>query len=160
MRLYSSSIAVIILAAACTGGGDEIACADMQQMHQAVNAARSESRYCGDKLYATAPPLRLSFSLTEAATRHAKDMAALGFVAHQGSDGSRVGDRAKAVGYSRWAGENVAGGTATLDDTMAEFLASPGHCQNIMNPNAVEFGAACVVGSEPYRIYWTQVFGT
>lgn len=148
-----------LLLSSCGGGGDEIACADLQQMHQAVNAARSESRYCGDKLYATAPPLRLSFSLTEAAERHAKDMASLGFVAHQGSDGSRVNDRAAAVGYSRPAGENVAGGTDDLDETMAEFLASPGHCANIMNPNAVEFGAACRPGAAPYRVYWAQVFG-
>lgn len=101
-----------------------------------------------------------SFTLADGASRHAKDMAALGFVAHQGSDGSKVGDRAAAVGYSRPVGENVAGGTDDLADTMGEFLASSGHCANIMNPDAREFGAACVTGSEPFRIYWAQVFGT
>ena len=160
MKLYSSSIAVIILAAACAGCGDEIACADVQQMLSAVNQARSVSRYCGDKLYATAPPLRLSFSLSDAAARHAKDMASRGFVAHQGSDGSRVGDRSAAVGYSRPVGENVAGGTDDLSDTMGEFLASSDHCANVMNPDAREFGAACVTGAAPYRVYWAQVFGT
>ena len=152
-------LAAALAVSACGGGDNEASCPDLQAMHRAVNEARSQSRVCGDRLYGSAPPLRLSFVLSQAASRHTSDMASAGFVSHVGSDGSRVSTRAMAVGFRGSVGENVAGGTFPLEETMARFMESPAHCQNIMNPDATEFGAACSVGAPPYRVYWAQVFG-
>ena len=44
---------------------------------------------------------------------------------------------------------------------MAGWLASPGHCSNIMNPDFTEMGAAYAIDkSSAAGSYWTQVFGT
>ncbi len=53
-----------------------------------VNAARAQSRRCGDRELVAAPPLTLASELTVAAARHAGDMALNGTFRHQGSDGS------------------------------------------------------------------------
>jgi uncharacterized protein YkwD len=58
-------------------------------------------------------------------------------------------------------GENIAAGQTTVDSVMADWMASPGHCANIMRPEFVEMGVACVNGTpaNTYRTYWTMDFG-
>jgi Cysteine-rich secretory protein family len=58
-----------------------------------VNAARAQSRRCGDRELPAARPLRLSPTLTDAADRHARDMAQHGTFAHLGSDGTKPSER-------------------------------------------------------------------
>jgi uncharacterized protein YkwD len=43
--------------------------------------------------------------------------------------------------------------------TVADWLDSPGHCANIMNPAFTEMGAAYAVnpGNENRTPYWTQM---
>ena len=37
------------------------------------------------------------------------------------------------------------------------WLASPGHCANIMNPSYADIGTACVAsGTSSYPTYWTM----
>lgn len=74
-------------------------------------------------------------------------------MSHTGSDGSSPVQRIDREGYS-WSalGENVAFGYRNVASVMAGWLASPGHCSNIMNPNFTQLGAAEV------DYYWTQVF--
>jgi uncharacterized protein YkwD len=93
-------------------------------------------------------------ALTEAAERHSRDQADRGEMGHEGSDGSRVGDRATDVGY-RWSsiGENVASGTTSAARAMELWMESSGHRDNIVNCKFREIGVAQVEG------YWTQVFG-
>lgn len=84
-----------------------------------------------------------------------------GFFSHIGSDGSDVGERLSRARYlwSR-AGENLAYGTPSAyseDDIVAGWLASPGHCKNIMQPGFTEMGAAKHSGAFDY---WVQVFAT
>jgi len=44
---------------------------------------------------------------------------------------------------------------------MAGWLASPGHCSNIMNPDFSEMGAAYAIEENSAAVsYWTQAFGT
>jgi uncharacterized protein YkwD len=89
-------------------------------------------------------------------------MAQRDYFRHAGKDGSEVGDRAKRQGYEwRRIGENIATGQGSAAQAVAGWLASPGHCANIMNPEFTESGAAYAVntGSDTV-IYWTQVFGT
>lgn len=115
--------------------------------------ARAESRECGTERMPPAPPLALEARLQWAAAAHSQDMADHREMSHAGSDGSNPAQRIARVGYrsSAW-GENVAWGYRSVASVMAGWLASPGHCKNIMNPNFTELGAAEV------NYYWTQVF--
>jgi hypothetical protein len=127
---------------------------------QAVNAARAEPRTCGDRFYPAAPPLAWSDALGNAALAHSSEMAQQRYFAHQGKDGTVAGDRASRAGYAwRSIGENIASGLGKPEDAVAGWLASPGHCANIMNPRFSEMGAAWAVAPESRTgmVYWTQV---
>jgi uncharacterized protein YkwD len=125
-----------------------------------VNAARGESRRCGRRRHDAVPPVTLSRALTEAAQRHADDMAGPAAFDHRGSDGSQPPERVTRTGY-RWlaTGENIAAGQASADEVVAAWLDSPGHCTNIMGPQFTEMGVAYALApAESPAIYWTQVF--
>ena len=54
-----------------------------------------------------------------------------------------------------------AGAGAQIQQAVSGWLASPGHCQNVMNPYFTEMGAAYATNPRSAAtIYWTQVFGT
>lgn len=55
-------------------------------------------------------------------------------------------------------GENIAAGYDTVSAVMDGWLASPGHCANLMNPNFTQIGVACIRGStgNAYGTYWTM----
>jgi uncharacterized protein YkwD len=129
---------------------------------RAVNRARAIDRNCGARHFTAAPALTLNRALGEAALAHSQDMARQGYFSHQGKDGREVADRAVQAGY-RWRGigENIAAGQESPDEAMAGWLASPGHCANIMDRSFTEMGAAYGVsaGREKPHVYWTQVFG-
>jgi uncharacterized protein YkwD len=129
---------------------------------RAVNRARSIDRYCGERQFTAAPALKWNPALSEAARAHSQDMARQRYFSHTGKDGRQVADRAVRAGY-RWRGigENIAAGQASPEEAMAGWLASPGHCANIMDRSFTEMGAAYGVnagGAAPH-VYWTQVFG-
>ena len=78
------------------------------------------------------------------------------------SDGSSAGQRATAAGYVwRTWGENIAAGQTSVNQVMAGWLASPGHCANLLNPNFRDIGLACVSAGagNTYRTYWTMTLG-
>ncbi|HZL96070.1 MAG TPA: CAP domain-containing protein [Vicinamibacterales bacterium] len=125
-----------------------------------VNDAREESRRCGRRRFDAVPPLTLSRALTEAAARHARDMALQGSFDHRGSDGSQPAERLSRAGY-RWraTGENIAAGQSNADAVVAAWLDSPGHCTNIMGPQFKEMGVAFAQAPSGSRvIYWAQEF--
>lgn len=129
----------------------------------AVNLARASARTCGEHAYPPAPALTWSEPLTAAALAHSTDMAAKKYFSHRAPDGSMVGERATRARYSwRVVGENIAGGQTSADEVVAAWLASPGHCSNIMEPRFTDMGAAYAIRTERYpgRVYWTQTFGT
>jgi uncharacterized protein YkwD len=66
------------------------------------------------------------------------------------------------TGYTwRTVGENIASGPTTAAEVMAGWLASPGHCENIMSPRFTEMGIGWVVDPRSESgVYWAQVFGT
>jgi uncharacterized protein YkwD len=125
-----------------------------------ANEARSRSRRCGGKSFAAAPPLQLVAKLTSAAREHARDMAKHSQLAHEGSDGTTPAQRVTRKGYAwRTVGENVASGPTTPEEVMAGWLASPGHCENLMDPRFTEMGIAYTVDSRSDSgVYWAQVF--
>jgi uncharacterized protein YkwD len=128
----------------------------------AVNRARATERNCGERHFTAAPALKWNSALSSAALAHSSDMARQNYFSHEGKDGREVADRAVQAGY-RWRGigENIAAGQESPDEVMAGWLASPGHCANIMNRWFTEMGSAYAVGGgRGGRPYWTQVFGT
>ena len=111
-----------------------------------ANEARARARRCGSKSFAAAPPLTLAPKLTSAAREHAKDMARHSEFEHEGSDGSTPAERVTREGYAwRTVGENIASGPTTAEEVMEGWLASPGHCENLMDPRFTEMGIAYVV---------------
>jgi uncharacterized protein YkwD len=128
-----------------------------------VNAARAHPRTCGTQAFGPAGPLTWNPLLGRAARAHSADMAQKHYFNHKQPDGSLPADRATAAGY-RWVrvGENIASGQRTVDEAVASWLDSPGHCANIMNPAFTETGAAYAI--DPWNrnrtAYWTQVFGS
>jgi uncharacterized protein YkwD len=134
----------------------------VQRVLELVNAARAVARTCGRDRYEAAQPLTLAPALTGAALLHVGDMAARGALGHEGSDGSKPGERITRAGYLWQAsGENVAAGQPDADAVVAAWLKSPGHCATLMGPFFTETGIAFALA--PTRnpsIYWTQVFAT
>ena len=124
------------------------------EMLDAVNAHRAAGATCGAERFAPVGPLAWNGRLEQAALEHTVDMVRNDHFGHVGTDGSEPGDRAQRAGY-RWriVGENIARYQSSLDEVVADWMASPSHCRQIMDRGFVEMGAV-----ERDR-YWTQVFG-
>jgi uncharacterized protein YkwD len=125
----------------------------------AVNDARSANRMCGNTPYGPSLPVSWSDSLALAAYLHSEDMALNDFFSHTGSDGSSAGERISRQGYPwRTYGENIAVGYPTVSSVIEGWLASDGHCRNLMAPAFAEIGAGYAVGpfgGNPAALYWT-----
>ena len=133
-----------------------------QRVLELVNAARGQSRTCGDRPYRAVGRVRLNATLSGAALAHATDMATHSYFAHEGRDGSTPSDRATRAGY-RWRaiGENIASGMTTPEAAVEGWLKSPPHCANLMAPQFTEMGIAFAVNrASKSGIYWGQLFGT
>ncbi|HVO00407.1 MAG TPA: CAP domain-containing protein [Steroidobacteraceae bacterium] len=158
-RFERGDEAWIVLAApvAVPAAGDE-ARVDARAL-ELVNRARASSRRCGRRVFSPAAPLRLSARLTEAAAAHARDMARHGYFEHQDPEGNTPADRVRATGYAeRRVGENIARGTLSTEDAIAGWLASPGHCENLMDPQFTDMGIAWARAPGALaEIYWVQV---
>ncbi len=132
------------------------------ELFRLTNLARSQARRCGDVAFEPAPPMRWDASLASAALAHSRDMAGQDYFAHRAPDGSQVSDRASRAGYAwRTVGENLAAGQGSAESAMAAWLASPGHCKNIMSRSFSEMGASYVINRNSETvIYWTQVLAS
>ncbi|RMP70641.1 CAP domain-containing protein [Pseudomonas syringae] len=126
-----------------------------------VNAARAKPRMCGKRPFPSARPLSWNTTLETAAQGHSQSMASENYFTHRGFDNDSPADRARAAGYGgRQIGENIAAGQSTASKAMASWLASPGHCANLMNPMFTEVGAAYATATNAdYGVYWTMLFG-
>lgn len=126
-----------------------------------VNAARATPRMCGYRRFSAARPLSWSTALGTAAQGHSRAMANDNYFAHQDPDGETSADRARVAGYrGRQIGENIAAGQGSPAQAMQSWLASPGHCANLMNPMFTQMGAAYATNTRSdLGIYWTMVFG-
>lgn len=126
-----------------------------------VNAARAKPRMCGRQRFAAARPLSWNAALGTAAQGHSRAMARDNYFAHRDPDGDTPADRARDAGYrGRQIGENIAAGQGSPNQAMAGWLASPGHCANLMNPMFTQVGAAYAANARSDSgIYWTMLFG-
>ena len=59
------------------------------------------------------------------------------------------------------AGENIAYRPITAQEAVQQFLTSPVHCENLMDPHWTQFGGAVNNGTADtlFPTYWVQVFG-
>ena len=127
---------------------------------QRVNTLRASGAVCGKEgSFPPAGALAWNTQLTQAADGHSQDMSAQNYFAHTSLDGRAFSQRISATGYT-WstAGENIAAGYAGIDAVMDGWIASDGHCANLMNANFTEIGVACVPGTsgDKFSNYWTM----
>ncbi|WP_163830511.1 CAP domain-containing protein, partial [Pseudomonas viridiflava] len=101
-------------------------------------------------------------TLGTAAQAHSQSMANNNFFDHKDREGRMPGDRAELAGYiGQQVGENIAAGQDTARKVVDGWLASPGHCANLMNAGFRELGAAYATDPKSDAgIYWTAMFGT
>lgn len=151
----------IVLARPLLGGRLGDWQAEGQKLLEQINAVRAQARQCGGQSLAAATPLAWNATLGTAAETHSRAMANGNFFAHKDRDGRTPGDRAELAGYNgRQIGENIAAGLDAARRVVDGWLASPGHCANLMNPQFSELGAAYAVDPKSNAgIYWTALFG-
>ena len=163
----ASAVGVAVLAslAAAPGATAATVCADADAAPATVGGARAAAAVgClvdHERQAAGLAPLNRESRTAQAAGWHADDMAARGYVAHDAPigapHGTDVGDRLTNAGYV-WTlvGENIARGQSTPRAVMTAWLASAGHCANVMRPGFTDAGfGISTAGNGPY---WTQVF--
>lgn len=148
----------IVLAAPRAGPVDARAAA--ARIVTLTNEARAKARRCGNKAFAKAPPVKWNDTLADAATRHSEDMASRNYFSHIAKDGSDPTERVVRAGYRyRVVAENIAAGQSEPREVIAGWLASPGHCANLMNPKVTEIGVGTHTDRESdFVVYWTQIF--
>jgi uncharacterized protein YkwD len=132
-----------------------------QKMLETINLARTQSRQCGTQTFAASPPLNWSSTLATAAEAHSRAMANQNFFDHKDLNGHTPGDRAELAGYiGQQISENIAAGHDSANKVVDGWLASSGHCANLMNPALHELGAAYAIDPKSDAgIYWTALFG-
>ena len=116
-----------------------------------------------ERVKAGVAPLKREDSLTKSAQWLAQDMAANNYFAHEDRQGRRIVTRLPDFGYTGYSmiGENIAGGQQTPEQVVAEWMRSPGHRANLLNPEFCELGVAYVhVPNSELQNYWVQDFGT
>jgi uncharacterized protein YkwD len=128
-----------------------------------INQVRASGADCGSHgSFAAAGPVVWNDRLTAAADAHSEDMSAQNYFSHTSADGRTLAERVNATGYV-WTGlgENIAAGYPSVDAVMDGWIASPGHCANLLNTVFAEVGVACVPGAagDTYSTYWTMDLG-
>jgi uncharacterized protein (TIGR03437 family) len=106
--------------------------------------------------------LQVSIAITNACDWMSTDMAAKGYFSHTDSLGRDPFTRMRAFGYNynTWMGENIAAGYSDAANTFNQWKNSPGHNENMLNPNfkVIGIGRIANLGAY-YRYYWTTDFG-
>lgn len=103
-------------------------------------------------------PLAYDARLDLASERHNQVQAAANTMAHSGIGDGDPGSRIRATGFTGAWGENVATGQTTPEQVVAEWMASPGHRRNILDPSYRLLGVSYGTAADG-RTYWAQSFG-
>jgi uncharacterized protein YkwD len=126
------------------------------QLHNAERARNGLAAFC------------VHPRLVDAARAHSQDMIVRNYFSHTSADGRSFVQRVDGAGYTGWTNlaENIAWGSGTLGEPSTIFtnwMNSPGHKANILNPNLREIGIGVASGTfQGYsgaRVY-TADFGT
>jgi uncharacterized protein YkwD len=154
---FVAALSVLLLAPA--GAQARAACPAEQTALTSANSAQ-----VGDAIFCLTNQVRASYGLPAfgrdvrldaSALLHSQDMASRHFFAHVTPDGLTPSDRAAAQGYTTGAGENIAEGYPTATAVVLAWMASAGHCRNILG-SARDIGIGAF-GTGPS--YYTQSFG-
>ncbi|PNG15998.1 hypothetical protein CXK97_05610 [Stutzerimonas stutzeri] len=151
----------IVLARPLIGGYLKDSQTEGQRLLEEVNRVRATAHQCAGKAFAAAPPLSWNATLASLAESHSRAMANGNFFGHLDREGRTPGDRAELAGYpGAPVGQNIAAALDRPRQIVEGWLASPGHCTNLMNPRFSELGAAYAVDPQSDAgIYWVSVFG-
>jgi uncharacterized protein YkwD len=105
-------------------------------------------------------PVTYNSLLESQADQYACELIHYGFFDHVNPvTGSTLGDRAKEFGYEfAMVGENLAAGQRTPAEAVRDWMDSPGHRRNILEPEFTELGVGIRIGGQ-YGFYWVQEFG-
>ncbi len=124
-----------------------------QQVVDLVNSKRGE---------VGCQALTVDARLVQAASTHSSDMAANNYFSHTGLNGSTIGSRVQATGYTyRLVAENIGSYYATAEGVMQQWLNSPPHRAAMLNCAYTHIGVGHAYNAaSAYGHYWTQVFAT
>ncbi len=124
-----------------------------------INSARAAGRSCGATAFSPTAALTWNARLVAAAEGHSRDMAVNNYFSHTALSGRTASQRVTDAGYVwRATGENIAAGQRDVTTVMNSWLASEGHCRNIMNAAYQDVAVACVQQSgSTFGRYWTMV---
>jgi uncharacterized protein YkwD len=158
--LVTGLLAIAALALTVPAGAQaRTACPAEQSAPTAANsAAVSDAIFClTNQIRASygLPGFHRDTRLDTAARLHSEDMAARDYFAHTNPEGLDPTERAALQGYPTGVGENIAAGYRDARAVMIGWMASKGHCANVLS-TARDIG----VGTAPVpRPYYTQDFG-
>ena len=121
------------------------------RMLQLVNAARAGGQTCSGARLPAASALKNNALLTAAASAHARDMTARRYFSSTTPEARTLGQRITETGYS-WAfiAENISARTASPEQALQSWLASPEQCRNIMGQEYLDTG----IGFDPAGLHW------
>jgi uncharacterized protein YkwD len=171
-----ASLFLLVALASCGGGGDStpapsaapapapnaepLTCgfeAFQADTLRLINAHRAAGASCRTRgTFPAAAALRWDDRLAAAASGHAQDMAENDYFEHESREGSTPAQRVSAAGYAwRTVGENIAAGQRSVSEVVDGWMASDGHCANLMSPAFRDIGMACASDSSSrYNRYW------
>lgn len=132
------------------------------RMLELFNQARATGATCGaNGDYGPTGALIMDSALRCASRVHSMDMHNRGFFDHTNPDEEGPRDRFEQAGWSGggW-GENIIAGYGSAESAFDGWMASDGHCANIMNPSFNQVGIGYFSGSDGYGDYGTAGFGS
>jgi hypothetical protein len=109
-------------------------------------------------------PLVYDSRLNIAAEKYSESMAIGDFTGHTSPSGSTPTSRANVQGFPGGVGENLGYGYRSPDEAFQGWINSPGHRDNILNPDYQSIGIGYYrlgndTGNANWNDYWTQKFG-
>jgi uncharacterized protein YkwD len=106
-------------------------------------------------------PLVFSGQLTAMARNQARAMVSHDQMSHDFGPGEDLRSRATLVGYHGPVGENVAAGQTTLEETLRDWLNSPGHRYTLLSDMWRSVGMVAQSGrpGSRYGVFWAADFG-
>jgi uncharacterized protein YkwD len=105
-------------------------------------------------------PVSRNETLERQASQYACELIQYDFFAHVNPvTDTRLEDRALAFGYDYHViGENLAAGQTTPQQAFTDWMNSPSHRDNILDPRFTQLGVGIRAGGS-YNVYWVQEFG-
>lgn len=124
-----------------------------EQMLAAINQVRQQNG---------AKPLVYSTTLAGMARSQANAMVSHDQMSHDFGPGEDLRGRADLAGYHGPIGENVAAGQRSVDETLKDWLASPGHRYTLLSDMWTSVGMVVMSGKagSKYGVFWAADFGT